>query len=101
MRFIIMVMIVLAVAGLGAIVFRPRIARAAMLAVGATAPDFHSQVVNGDQVTPVSLSDYRAQAGALLLSQGQYARMHQGGVRVPRRLRALSGRRYRGARMQY
>ena len=58
MRFIIMVVIVVAVAGLGAIAFRPRIARAAMLSVGATAPDFHSQVVNGDQVTPVSLADY-------------------------------------------
>jgi len=31
---------------------------AAMLSVGATAPDFHSQVVGGDQVTPISLSDF-------------------------------------------
>src|ERR1700693_5784080 len=58
MRFIMMVAIVLVVAGLGAIVFRPRIARAAMLSVGATAPDFHSQVVHGDQVTPISLADF-------------------------------------------
>ena len=58
MRFIMMVAIVLAVAGLGAIVFRPRIARAAMLPVGATAPDFHGQVVNGDQVTQISLADF-------------------------------------------
>jgi thioredoxin-dependent peroxiredoxin len=58
MRLIIMVAIVLAVAGLGAIAFRPRIARAAMLQVGAPAPDFHSQVVSGDQVTPVSLADF-------------------------------------------
>jgi peroxiredoxin Q/BCP len=58
MRLIVMVVIVLAVAGLGTICFRPRIARAAMLAVGAPAPDFHSQVVRGDQVAPVSLSDF-------------------------------------------
>ncbi len=58
MRLIMMVAIVLAVAGLGAIAFRPRIARAAMLQVGAPAPDFHSQVVSGDQVTPVSLADF-------------------------------------------
>jgi peroxiredoxin Q/BCP len=58
MRLIIMVAIVLAVAGLGAIALRPRIARAAMLAVGAPAPDFHSQVVGGDQLAPVSLADF-------------------------------------------
>ena len=59
MRFIMMVAIVLAAAGLVAIGFRPRIARAAMLPVGAAAPDFHSQAVNGDQVVPVSLADFR------------------------------------------
>ena len=59
MRLIILVAIVLAVAGLGAITFRPRIARAAMLSVGAPAPDFHSQMVSGDQVAPVSLADFR------------------------------------------
>ncbi|MGH7913872.1 MAG: peroxiredoxin [Candidatus Binataceae bacterium] len=58
MRPIIMVVIVLAVAGLAAIGFRPRIARAAMLPVGALAPNFHSQVVNGDQVAPISLGDF-------------------------------------------
>ena len=58
MRLIIMVAIVLAVAGLGAIALRPRIARAAMLQVGAPAPDFHSQVVSGDQLAPVSLADF-------------------------------------------
>ena len=58
MRLIIMVAIVLAVAGLGAIALRPRIARAAMLSVGAPAPDFHSQVVSGDQLAPVSLADF-------------------------------------------
>jgi len=59
MRFIMMVAIVLAAAGLAAIAFRPRIARAAMLPVGAAAPDFHSQAVNGDQVAPISLADFR------------------------------------------
>lgn len=58
MRLIIMVVIVLAVAGLGAICLRPRIARAAMLSVGATAPDFHSQMVSGDQVAPISLANF-------------------------------------------
>ena len=58
MRLIVIVVIVLAVAGLAVICFRPRIARAAMLSVGAAAPDFHSQMVSGDQVAPVSLSDY-------------------------------------------
>ena len=58
MRLIIMVAIVLAIAGLGAIAFRPRIARAAMLSVGAPAPDFHSQVVSGDQLAPVGLADF-------------------------------------------
>jgi thioredoxin-dependent peroxiredoxin len=58
MRLILMVAIVLGVAGLGAVAFRPRIARAAMLVVGAVAPVFHSQMVNGDQITPVSLSDF-------------------------------------------
>jgi peroxiredoxin Q/BCP len=58
MRLIMMVAIVLAVAGLGVIVFRPRIARAAMLSVGAAAPDFHSQVVSGEQVTSISLADF-------------------------------------------
>jgi thioredoxin-dependent peroxiredoxin len=58
MRLIVITVIVLAVAGLGVICFRPRIARAAMLSVGAAAPDFHSQMVNGDQVAPVSLTDF-------------------------------------------
>ncbi len=58
MRLIIMVVIVLGVAGLGATGLRPRIARAAMLSVGAPAPDFHSQMVSGDQLAPVSLADF-------------------------------------------
>ena len=58
MRLILMIAIVLGVAGLGAVAFRPRIARAAMLAVGAAAPDFHSQMVTGEQVAPVSLADF-------------------------------------------
>ena len=93
MRFIMMVAIVLAVAGLGAIVFRPRIARAAMLSVGATAPDFHSQVVNGDQVTPISLADFHGHKLVLYFyPKDNTARMHSIGAGVPRRLRAFPGR---------
>ena len=58
MRLIVMLVIVIAVVGVGLICLRPRIARAAMLSVGAAAPNFHSQMVNGDQVTPVSLTDF-------------------------------------------
>jgi peroxiredoxin Q/BCP len=58
MRLVIIVM-VLAFAGLGAIALRPRVVRAAMLPLGALAPDFHSQLVSGDQVAPVSLGDFR------------------------------------------
>lgn len=58
MRFIIIVAIALVVVGLGGIGLRPRIARAALLSVGAPAPDFHSQMVTGDQLTPVSLADF-------------------------------------------
>jgi peroxiredoxin Q/BCP len=56
MRFIVIAVILLAASG--AIGLRPRVARAAMLAAGARAPDFHSQMVTGDQVAPVSLADF-------------------------------------------
>ena len=58
MRIIITAAIVLGVAGLAAIGLRPRIARAAMLSVGDPAPDFHGQMVSGDQLLPVSLADF-------------------------------------------
>ncbi len=59
MRFVVMVVVVLVAAGFGAIALRPRFARAAMLPVGAPAPDFHGQIVTADQVAPVNLSDFR------------------------------------------
>ncbi|HZO80940.1 MAG TPA: peroxiredoxin [Candidatus Binataceae bacterium] len=58
MRLVIIAM-VLALGGLGAIALRPRVARAAMLPVGAPAPAFQSQVISGDQAAPVSLGDFR------------------------------------------
>lgn len=58
MRLVIIVA-VLVLAGFGAIALRPRVVRAAMLPLGAPAPDFHSQLVSGDQVAPVSLGDFR------------------------------------------
>jgi thioredoxin-dependent peroxiredoxin len=59
MRLVVMAALVLAVAAFGGIALRPRIARAAMLPVGALAPDFHSQVVTAEQLSPVNLGDYR------------------------------------------
>lgn len=56
MRFVIVAVVLLAAAG--AVGLRPRIARAAMLPVGTRAPDFHGQMVAGDQVVPVNLSDF-------------------------------------------
>lgn len=44
---------------LGAIALRPRIAQAAMLEPGQPAPDFSTQMVTGDQVSPVRLADFR------------------------------------------
>lgn len=58
MRLILILTAVLALATAGAITFRPRIARAAMLPVGAPAPDFHSQVVSAEGTAPVSLGDF-------------------------------------------
>jgi len=97
MRVIMMVAIVLGVAGLGAVAFRPRIARAAMLVVGAAAPDFHSHMVNGDQVTPVSLADFHGRKLVLYFYpkddtpgctkeacafRDGYARFHAAGIAV-------------------
>jgi peroxiredoxin Q/BCP len=56
MRFVVVAVVLLAAAA--AVGLRPRIARGAMLAAGTRAPDFHGQMVAGDQVTPVSLSDF-------------------------------------------
>jgi thioredoxin-dependent peroxiredoxin len=50
---------VVLLAAAGAVGLRPRIARAAMLPAGMRAPDFRGQMVTGDQLVPVSLSDFR------------------------------------------
>ena len=41
-----------------AVVLRPRIARAGLLNEGDLAPAFSTQMVTGDQIAPISLSDY-------------------------------------------
>ncbi|HXW83030.1 MAG TPA: peroxiredoxin [Candidatus Binataceae bacterium] len=51
------VVIVLIVAGV--FLLRPRIARADLLKEGDVAPAFSTQMVQGDQVSPVALSDFR------------------------------------------
>ena len=51
-------LIVLAV-GVGAIALRPRIARADLVKVGQLAPPFSTQMVAGEQLTPVSLADFQ------------------------------------------
>ena len=43
---------------IGAIALRPRIARADLVKVGQFAPPFSTQMVAGDQQTPVSLADF-------------------------------------------
>ena len=43
---------------LGAIALRPRIARADLLKEGQIAPPFSTQMITGDQQTPISLSDF-------------------------------------------
>ena len=49
---------------------------------GAAAPDFTLKADDGRDVSPVRLP--RQARGALLLSQGRHAGLHQGGVRLPR-----------------
>jgi peroxiredoxin Q/BCP len=49
--------VVIVVAILAVVVLRPRAARAAMLAPGQIAPPFSTQMVEGEQVAPISLAD--------------------------------------------
>jgi thioredoxin-dependent peroxiredoxin len=51
------VVVVLAVVAIAA--FWPRVARAALLKAGDTAPDFSTEMVTGDQISFVKLSDFR------------------------------------------
>ncbi|HEY6417917.1 MAG TPA: peroxiredoxin [Candidatus Binataceae bacterium] len=50
--------VLVAVVAVLAVALKPRIARAAMLKEGDTAPAFSTQMVTGDQVAPVSLFDF-------------------------------------------
>jgi peroxiredoxin Q/BCP len=47
------------------VVLRPRIARAELLKQGQIAPDFSTQMVEGDQVAPISLADLRGKTVVL------------------------------------
>ena len=57
MKMITAVVIVIVVV-VGAIALRPRIARADLLKEGQIAPPFSTQMITGDQQSPVSLSDF-------------------------------------------
>lgn len=58
MRFVIVLVVVVALSAVGATTLRPRIARAAMLSVGAPAPEFQSQVVSASGSAPATLGDF-------------------------------------------
>ena len=64
-----------------------------MIEAGQPAPDFTLADQDGK---PVTLSELQGlPGGALFLSQGRHARLHQGGLRLPRRLRRLRRARVR------
>ncbi|MGC1341981.1 MAG: peroxiredoxin [Candidatus Binataceae bacterium] len=54
-----------AVVILAVVVFRPRVARAELLKQGQVAPAFSTQMVQGDQTTPISLADLRGKTVVL------------------------------------
>ena len=69
----------------------PARADEALLAVGAAAPEVAGTDAKG---TTFKLSAQKGQVrDRLLLSEGRHARLHQGGVRVPRRVRQVRRRR--------
>ncbi len=47
------------------VVLRPRVARAALLKQGQIAPGFSTQMVEGDQISPISLADLRGKTVVL------------------------------------
>ncbi len=59
MRFFLAAAVILIVAGIAAVLLRPRAAHAAMLKVGDQAPNFATDAVIGDRTVPVHLIDYR------------------------------------------
>ncbi|HVA77932.1 MAG TPA: peroxiredoxin [Candidatus Binataceae bacterium] len=58
--FILAAIVILAV-----VVVRPRIARAELLKQGQVAPNFSTQMVQGDQIAPISLADLRGRTVVL------------------------------------
>src|SRR6266852_8128268 len=58
MRFTVMALISLALVLAAIVALQPRLARAELLTEGQHAPDFDSQMVVGDEVRPIKLSDF-------------------------------------------
>jgi len=59
MKMLATVVVIVAVVIVAGVALRPRIARAELLKQGQIAPGFTTQMVQGDQVSPVSLADLR------------------------------------------
>jgi peroxiredoxin Q/BCP len=59
MRLLATAIVILVIAGIAAVLLRPRAAHAAMLNVGDQAPNFSTNAIAGDQTIPVHLIDYR------------------------------------------
>ena len=58
MKMILGTIVLVAVVAVLVVALKPRVVRAAMLQEGDTAPAFSTQMVTGDQITPVSLVDF-------------------------------------------
>ncbi|MFZ0657647.1 MAG: peroxiredoxin [Candidatus Binataceae bacterium] len=65
MKMIATLFVLAAVVILAVVVFRPRVARAELLKQGQVAPAFSTQMVQGDQTTPISLADLRGKTVVL------------------------------------
>jgi len=59
MKFVLITLALVVGAALAAVVLKPRIARAELLKEGQLAPDFSTEMVAGDTIKPVKLSDFR------------------------------------------
>lgn len=57
--------VIAAVVIVAIVIFRPRAARAELLKQGQVAPSFSTQMVQGDQITPISLADLRGKTVVL------------------------------------
>jgi thioredoxin-dependent peroxiredoxin len=65
MRMLATGLVVAAVVILAVVVLRPRVARAELLKQGQMAPAFSTQMVQGDQTSPISLADLRGKTVVL------------------------------------